>query len=426
MKKIKLYIQKYGFLVLILTLIVVVANVCKKTSAVTLTKYRTSVNGTDSTRVAKWSLSQNSILAGQQIALDSGFRTEILNGTGNWAFQISNDSEVNATVDLSSSIRVRLDNDAFNRGSSDKMNWNFLKSESGNIIDNPITFVIKVYNASISELLKYQNDQGSVISYDQYMKKTPEEKENYTQVVDENVASTKINVSLLELNKTKNLEFTKSNENVNSKLVFFYYLDIKFEDIVNEITENQTDIKNKLFGLPMEEDKNITFIINWEVSTTSTTTGGANYGEYYGYELHETQPTNGTSTAVTIDGITYYFYKTNQKNFFDYQKYIASLNGGEPRFEFLLNNGVYSKIKYSDLTTNQKQEIENYRDVDPSNPDSTVTYSDLKHYVEKLQYKEYKRFLKDNEEQQVALGYLSYGLKVNIQFNIKIGQVKPE
>ena len=427
MKNVKLYIKKYGFLVLTLTLIIVVANVCKKTSSVTLAKYRTSVSGTDSTRVAKWSLSKNSILASETIELDSGFRTEILDGSGNWAFQISNDSEVNAAVDLSSSIRIRLDNDSFNRGSNDTMNWNFLYSDSGTKpIENPISFTIKAYNASISKLLKYQNGTNE-ISYDDYMNLSTTEKEGYTQIVDTTVTSNELSISLLDLNASTNLTFTKDNENINSKLVFFYYLDLKFEDIVNAVTEKQDDIKNKLFGLSMNENKEITFIIDWNVSTTSTTTGDTEVGEYFGYELYDSVPSGYTAIkTVSIDGKIYYVCQTASKNFFEYQKYTASLNGGEPRFEFQLDTGGASKVKYSDLTSAQAETISNYPELTEIGGTYTTSYLDLKHCVEKLQYNEYKRFLEDNEKQQAALGYLSYGLKVNIQFNLKIGQVKPE
>lgn len=426
MNSIKLYIKKYGFLVIMLALIIVVANVCKRTSSVTLAKYRTSVDGTDSTRVAKWSLSKSSILQGDDIELDSGFRTEILDGSGNWAFQISNDSEVDAAVDLDSTIRIRLDNDSFYRGSADTMNWNFLYSGT-KVIDNPISFSIKAYNANIRNLLKYKSP-NETISYDEYITKTQEEKANYQQIIDNTVASTNTSISLLDLNSATNLTFVKDNENINSKLIFFYYLDIRFKDIVDAIIDNNDDIVNKLLKLNMNSNSEITFVIDWNVATTSVSgTGDTGVGEYYGYELLETVP-EGYSVIKTIslNGKEYNICKTTVKNFFEYQKYTSSLNGGEPRFEFPLETGGVIKVKYSDLTLSQINEIMKYPNLSDIGGTFTNTYTELQQCVEKLHFNEYKRFLDDNELQQQALGYLSYGLRVCIQFNIKIGQVKPE
>lgn len=422
MEKVRTYLKKYGMLVIMLALVIVVANVCRKSSPITYAKYRVSVDGTDTARVAKWQITKKSILNGENIQLDSGFRTEILEGSGTWAFQITNDSEVTATVEPNSKVRIRLDNDSFRRESLSNIGWNFLYNDT-KAIDNPISFKIKAYKANIKNLLKYQNGT-SILTYDEYMNLESSVKQSYKQIIDETVESSSVNLSILDLSAEKSCTFTLDNENVNSKMVYFYYYDIELASVI-EAVENKDEILN----LGIENNKDLTFVIDWNVSNSSTSSGEVveNENTYYGYKLAEdTIPTgftgypSATSSTYTIGDKTYYVCRSTGMNFYEYTKYTSSLIGGEPGFEFLSDTGGIMKVKYSDLDQKQKNTILGY-----ANASSSSTLSDLKHYVEKLEYTQYTSYLKDNDELQATLGYLSYGLRVNIQFELKVSQVKP-
>lgn len=421
MEKVKAYLKKYGMLIIMLALIVVVANVCRESSPITYAKYRTTVDGTDTTRVAKWQITKNSILNGENIQLDSGFRTEILEGSGTWAFQITNDSEVTATVEPSSKIRIRLDNDSFRRESSSTIKWNFLYNDT-KAIDNPISFDIKAYKANIKDLLKYQNEDGT-ISYDEYINLDNTSKENYKQIIDETVSAT--NLQMLSLNSNASYTFTLDSENINSKMVYYYYLDITFEDLIKNLSLINQDV---ILNFGINDNKDLTFVIDWNVSssTSSDDTVDESQNVYNGYKLVEdTIPTGFNpypyvTSVYQIGNKNYYVCKSDDMNFYDYTKYTSSLIGGEPGFEFTSDTGGTIKIKYSDLDEKQKQTIMNYEDLTDN-----YTLEDLKHYVEKLEYNQYTAYLSDNDKLQAALGYLSYGLKVNIQFELKVSQIKP-
>ena len=424
MEKVKTYLKKYGMLVIMLALIIVVANVCRESSPITYAKYRLSVDGTDTTRVAKWQITKKSILNGENIQLDSGFRTEILDGSGNWAFQITNDSEVTATVETNSKIRIRLDNDSFKRESSSTIEWNFLYND-GKPIDNPISFKISTYKANIKKLLKYQKET-TILTYDEYMNLDSSEKATYKQIIDETVEANSISLSILDLSSKKPCTFTLDSENINSKMIYFYYYDIEFSSLIDKLTsEEQKQFLN--FGI--DDNKDLTFVIDWNVSNVSTSSEGVNENDnvYYGYKLVEGAIPSGftgyptaTSSMHTIDGVTYYVCRSNGMNFYEYTKYTSALIGGEPGFEFVSDAGGIMKVKYSDLDQKQKNMITSYADASRNS-----TLSDLKHYVEKLEYTQYTDYLKDNEELQATLGYLSYCLKINMQFELKVSQIKP-
>lgn len=422
MERVGTYFKKYGMLIIMLALIIVVANVCRKSSPITYAKYRVSVDGTDTSRVAKWQITKKSILNGENIQLDSGFRTEILDGSGTWAFQITNDSEVTATIEPNSKIRIRLDNDSFKRDSLSEIGWNFLYNDT-KAIDNPISFKIKVYKANIKDLLKYQSGT-TILTYDEYMNLDSSAKESYKQIVDEEVETRSFNLSILDLSAEKPCTFELDSENVNSKMIYYYYYDIDFISLISAV-EN----KDEVLKLEIGNNNNLTFIIDWNVSNLSTSSGEKveNENTYYGYKLVEDAIPSGftsyptaTSSMYMLDGKTYYVCRSTGMNFYEYTKYTSALIGGEPGFEFISDAGGIMKVKYSDLDGKQKGEILNY--VDASR---TSTLSDLKHYIEKLEYTQYTSYLKDNEELQATLGYLSYGLKVNIQFELKVSQVKP-
>lgn len=406
---IKTYIKKYGFLLLAITLVILAANLSKNESSKTLTRYRKTVEATDSSRVARWKIDTKEIKNGNLVELDSAFRTEILEGSGNWVFEISNGSEVNAEIDLDSKIRIRLDNDSFNRHSSDTLNWNFL-SDSNGVINNPISFNIKMYKTPLTNLLKYENGT-SVLSYDEYSVLSETEKKQYTQIINDSL-SDEITLNLLDLNSTKNNVFTKDNEQTQNKLVYYYYLDVSLKDII-DATSNY---------LKMPIDDTFSFVISWNVTGGASSSTVTDDVTYNGYKLVEGRVLpdgfNSYETYI-IDGVEYTLCKTNDKNFYEYMKYVSSLTGGEAWFSFPDEFGKERRVKYSELTPSQITELE-------STTFDKTSLIGLKRYADHLEYTQYKKYLSDNEEHQAALGYLSYGLKVNMQFMIKVKQVKPE
>lgn len=417
MPNILAYLKKYGTILLMLVLIIIIANMCKESAPLTYTRYRTSVDGVDSARVAKWEISKKALLEGVNIQLDSGFRTEILDGSGNWVFQISNLSEVAASVDLNSNIRIRLDNDSFKRDSDLTIGWNFLKDQS-TPIDNPISFKISAYKTNINSLLKYQNNT-TIISYDEYQNLSTTEQANYTQIID----NTQEKLSFFELTKDTTTKFTLDSENVDSKIVYYYFIDIKFSDIINTLIENE---KEQFSNLGINENNNLTFVIDWSVTNSSSGEGTIDEDKYYkAYQVFQDEIPKGytaysTTSPFLIDGVNYYICQSNDMNFYEYTKYTSSLIGGEPGFNFSSDLGGDVRVKYSELNDEQKTKILGYQ-----TPNSSSTLNDLKHYAEKLEYNQYTDYIKDNEELQSALGYLSYGLKVKIQFDLNISQKIP-
>lgn len=415
MKKVKAVIKRYGVLVLMLLVIIIIANICKKTSPLTLTRYQTYVEVDDKTRVAKWNLNKESIVNEEKIEVSSGFRTEILDGKGSWVFAITNDSEVNAQLEKETFLRIRLDNDSFTKDSSDRINWNFLSSSEG-IIDNPITFKIDVYKTTLDQLLIYQyNDE--TLTYDDYMKLTEEEQKNYKQSI--NSIDQSLTVSLLELSSNLNTEFIKQSEIENSKTIFYYYFDIPFSSLT-AMTDDYLDI---------DMNESLCFVVNWEVqANNSSKTDIDENDEYFAYKLVEGDIPDGyqlyNNLKYNIDGQSYAIcYKSNSNqglNFYEYTKYLCSLIGGEPGFIFPSDSGGQMRIYYRDLDSTQIAKIKQYSLSD--NP----SLEDLEHYVEQLEFSEYEKYLTDNQNQQAALGYLSYGLKLQIQYNLKIKQKKPE
>jgi len=417
---IKTFIKKYSLLFFSLVLIIVVANVMKSASSKTLTRYRKTVDGTDTARVAKWSITSKSVANGEDIELDSGFRCEVLEGTGNWAFQISNDSMVTASVDLGSQIRIRLDNDSYGRHSDDEIDWNFLSDTNGKI-NNPISFKVTRYKENIENLLKYQhNETSAIISYDEFTNLSSSEKTNYTQIIASNVASEKTSL-LIDLSDMSDITFKKESEQLNNKLVFYYYYDFKFSDVVNSVINSDSDF----LTLNMSDEKALTFVIDWNISSSAGSGNVEDNTTYHGYKLAESSsiPSGYEKyETISINDKEYAVCRTSPKNFYEYMKYVSSLTGGEPWFNFTDDTLSTKRVKYSDLTTSQIEAINSY----PDALSSITSLDELQKYVEKLEYNEYSKFYKDSEEQQASLGYLSYGLQVKIQFSILVKQVKPE
>lgn len=417
---IKNYIKKYAFLVILLAMIVFAANISKKTSSLTLTRYKSSVTGSDTSRVAKWEIKTLSS-SGETNNFDLGFRTSILDkdDNGYWAFEICNSSEVDGEIDENSYIRIRLDNESYNILSSDTINWNFINETA-----NPLSFNLYAYKGKLNDILMYEYNDLS-ITYDEYIVLDNKEKKNYTL---KQINASNSLIIIDTISNDKNQTFQKAYEDLDSKRVYYYYLDIKLGDNIKNILSLPT--------VGSSPDNTISFIIDWNVDVdyenTSTNESSNTNNTYYIYEISESIPMGYEETTLksfkdSVANTTYYIYQKSL-NYFDYTLYTSALTGGEPSFEFKSSNEFdVLKVKYSALSKDQITTIygdENGDETGYKNI-SIDNYVDLKHYKEYLEFVQYKEYLKYSKSQQEALGYLSYGLKVNIQFNVCVKQTEP-
>lgn len=387
----KKYIKKYAFLVIILAMIIFAANISKKTSSLTLTRYHSSTSGTDEARVAKWEIESVSMNNGTEVSFGSDFRAEIMEGTYNWAFEFTNKSEVDAVISQTSKVRIRLDSENFTSTGNDTLGWNFI-----NNINNPISFTIKVYSGKVEDNLVYvdkKNESNKI--YNEYNKLSEEEKEKYTQQVKSDKTPL---IEWVSLSSKQNIEFKKAYENVDSKMIYYYYIDLNLSD------------------LNLNMDNSMTFVVDWNINSVTTGQTSDDVKQYKSYKISESNQLdkynlNSKSeykNQFKLNGITYYILESALMDSFEYTKYTSGITGGEPIFEF--REGTESvKVNFSNLDDKQKSIIESYKNYENV---EISDYEDIKHYVEYLEYKEYKTYLDNHEKEQEALGYLMTDLRL--------------
>ena len=120
--------------------------------------YHTEVGNTAHTRVAKWDITGVTRKEGKQIDMSAGFAQNIITGTGNWFFEMENQSEVRAKINEKDSfVRFRLDHDSYSSKSKNTISWNFLNNEANQIIENPVTFRIMLYKGRIEDIVQYRH-----------------------------------------------------------------------------------------------------------------------------------------------------------------------------------------------------------------------------------------------------------------------------
>ena len=324
--------------------------------------------------------------------LGEGFKLSQAGENGNWFFTIYNLSDVKAQIAKGSKIRLRLDSDNFIN--KQNLTWNFL---SGN---NPITFSIYLYHCDIAQIVSYQKlDSSEIISLDEYCNLTLEEQANYQERIDESIDKTLLLQTSEELILNKAIE-----EKDNGSITYFY------------AEKDLSSLAQELIALDMEGYK--TFRVNWSVSESSADVDGIQ-AKYQAYRLSDTNiGFDGLVQTYEIQGKTYYL-GYNEYDYFDYLNYISQTGvNGEPAFVFPNTNGIVGqtmKVAYSNLTTSQKTQIENYV--------AGNTLESLEKVVERNTYEMYETFLHDKIDFENSLGYLQYGLYCSIIFNLKIEQV---
>lgn len=376
-----------------------------------VSSYRSEINGESNARVAKWKVTGVTKKNGQSLSLDAGFKANILEGEGNWFFDIENRSEVAAAIKKeNSSIVFRLASEKLSEhetkdGDKGSIGWNFLDTE------NPINFKIYAYNTSAENLLFYQNINDSTITktFAEYNQVPDSEKLNYKEII----------VDQPEYKKTLILE-TKSDDtdtlepSISLPLTFIREKDSTYYELsinLSQLTNLATDL-----GLG-DNKKNICFQIAWKVESSGDYTTPS--GEVQTYDTHrlvEGTPSDAQTDTYDFNGKKYYI-AVEKKEFFDYAIYTSSL-GGEPRFKF-----ENSTVPYSRLSVAQKTKIESYKSY---NKENITSLEELEQLIEYLEYAQYQKFIINNkkfEEFSNSLPYLQMGLQFTVQFNLLVEQI---
>ncbi len=405
--------KKYLLLVvfIIVVILIFISTATNFGPSKSVSKYRSEINGESSARVAKWKVTGVTKKRGQSISLDAGFTASILEGSGNWFFDIENRSEVTAGINKdNSSITLRLEANGLD-SYGDSINWDFLTGEDNNPIDNPINFEVYVYNTTAENLLFYQNknDAADEISFTTYVGKSDDEKLNYKEIIKntENVDYHKTLVFKTQEPTTPSpFTFDKKTEMVDSKLVTYYELSIPLSSL--------TDFTTNL-GLG-DNKTNICFQVVWSVETVGDSTTPS--GEVKTYNANTLiEGTSSTAEYQYTIGGKYYYIDIKQKEFFDYATYTSSL-GGEPRFKF-----DQMSIPYSQLSVAQKTQVEGYSELQTK---TLTTLEEVEHLVEYLEYMQYKKFDEDNQKFLEFLRrepYLNIELQLSMKFNLTVEQV---
>lgn len=420
MKKIKIEF-KYLMIALVVIAGVLLAVSGSFSETKTMTAYKTTVDGSDSARVAKWDVVGVSRKNAQEMELESGFAEEI-SSNGDWYFEIENLSEVNAMLSKDSQVTFRLVHDSFNNFTEEEISWDFIDGK-----ENPIVFQLFAYDKPLDEILKYINinDENDIITYDAYMEKKDDEKILYVETFI-GQESEQVEVCKIDTNMTNTFE--KKEGVIDEVSQTYYQLTFDFADVADNICSLG-------FGA---NRKNTTFRLHWEVPTQcpehkdEDNDGDCDIcsevmtSETFSYEkyiISDTTTVEGytpysvNSTPVSFkdeNGDTQYILISEDVDFFDYQKYTSTL-GGEPMYKFLNDLGTQTLlIPHSELNDKQKNAILSY---------SLSANSDVNQAQEKLTYIQYEKFQEDYASVQSNLSYMSYGIKMQIIFDLTVEQV---
>lgn len=426
------------YCVIIFALLLTVSGSLESTT--TYTAYRTSVSAEDSARVAKWDVTGITKNKGANIDLNVGFSEEV-SDSGDWYFEIENKSEVNAAINKNSVIKFRLFSTSFVEF-EDKIKWDFL----GDVKDNPVQFNIFAYNESAEVLLKYKliSNPSTVISYSEYRALSTQDKYLYNEVF------TPGDTPYVQVASTDVLEFTKKTELIEGKSETFFEASVNMNALtdairtlgINDTVKNTTFRVNWVVGAETEND---TFYCYKCRAILNTQTNGSNSfkpsvtswkctkcnndliiesqekilnSTYYKYLISTSSNVEGYTNLDgvfdVVDGENQYLLKSNAGvDFFSYLKYTSSL-GGEPMFEFLNSTGTQTLlIGYNSLSLEQIETIKGY----------STTSGNVRKAWEKLTYDQYEIFERHNIRLQDNLDYMSYGVKLQIIFDIKVDQV---
>jgi len=407
--------------------------------------YKSEISSTDSTaKVAKWNIIDVAKKKGTNVDLEVGFSEKITDTdsgrSGDWFLELDNQSEVNAKIDLDSKISLQLHHDTFT--GLKNTDWNFLGSV------NPLKFTISLYQGSIDDVVSY-NDGVNYITYDTYNGLSKEQQKNYTQQFD----SSKL--ICLAINTNTVPSFTSSTL-IGGKVV--YFIEVTLKDIITD----ESLIEMLEFGLGEDRVSKVLHL-SWDIDDSSIITV-TNYNDLS--KLSSNQKSESYTYVVSSTGKKYR-YDSSSSSFIEivvsndlYKRYELStikgdiVDGTDPdgykvqmgnddeiyylneiscdfAEYFLFSHGepVYtfgnSMIRFSLLSDEQKTQVQNrtIKNENSGAPTESMTFSDLKLYLEKLEYPQYDRFQGDYVSFASGSVYLSYGLSCKFVLDLKVVQV---
>lgn len=374
--------KKYAYFLLIFMVALFAAIGSEFKESGTVAKYLSSIDGSDSARVAKWDISAVDE-KGESIIMVAESRN-VPNGEGSWYFQISNDSEVNAKISETSKIKIRLDSDQLSEiYKLGEHYWDFITVTSGGtttILDNPINFKLELYSGEI----RYKVNTAFTFNEVNYAVDSTINVSTYNNILDQKESLLENLTPIYPTGDPVVVFDTNINENADIKLVYG-----EEGDDLNKIRYLEATVD--VAAVKLDMTKTCTYKLSWNVSTEGSGSGSSVSNEYFVYSSY-TSATNNVKTTY---------------DYFEYLIYLSSLNG-EPSFTYC--DKLY---RYSKLTEAQINIIKN------TSTNAGHTYN----IVEHQNMLEYERFLENKKNFEANLGYLEMGLKVSIQFELNVEQV---
>ncbi len=436
MKKVK-FEFKYIMIILVVIAGVLLAVSGSFNETKTQTAYKTTVDGTDSTRVAKWEVVGVTRNESSELNLNVGFNEDIKD-SGSWYFDVQNKSEVIAKFSNDSKIEFRLYHGSYdNIDDVAPIKWNFLGSK------NPITFTITAYPGSATEMLTYQLGDSDPISYAAYKALSVAERKDYKEIFTYTDDPSNDNDNPIVVAKTTGeLSFSKSGEadengtyyytcsfdmdsalGTLNKLTYDGSMTFKVDWVVEAACSHKNDENNDNIcddcgmcsHVDEEEPNNICDLCGKLVNIDG------NYYKYIisnsnsaiaGYELQSGEYVDPSVVPDSEDdGKRYLFKSTNPVEFFEYQKYTSTL-GGEPQYKIVTgSNSETSLIGHGKLNEDQRTAIKEYAG------------NDVQKVWEKFTYAEYDKFVQELAASQDSLSYMAFGAKLQIIFDFNVEQV---
>lgn len=299
--------KKYLLLVVFVIVVILISISTTFGPSKSVSKYRSEINGeSGSARVAKWKVTGITKKRGQSISLDAGFSTNILEGEGNWFFDIENGSEVTAGINKdNSSITLRLAAEKLKPyetvGSDGKgsIGWDYLGADK----PNPINFKIYAYNTSAENLLRYQNmndETSPLLTFAEFTQKSDEEKLDYKEIVVDGDATYKKTLVL----ETKSDDTETLEPLISLPLTFMREKDSEYYELSIKLSQ-LTDLATNL-GLGNNKT-NICFRVAWNVESSGDfTTPSGEVQTYNAHTLIEGTPSDTQMKTYEIGGKTYY------------------------------------------------------------------------------------------------------------------------
>lgn len=377
--------KKYAYFLLIFMVALFAAIGSEFKESGTVAKYLSKIDGSDSARVAKWDISAVD-KDGESIVMVAESRT-VPSGSGEWYFQISNNSEVAAKISSSSEIKIRLDATQFlyTTEKDDIKNWDFFATSEG-IIDNPINFRLDSYNGEIT----YKVIEAFTFNETNYPVNSVVNVETYNTLIKED-SSLKSKLSVVYPNTTPDVVFNTETD------------DIEFickVDMVGTNPIHYLEATIPVSEIDLGYDGIHTYKLSWSVVTPDDDLGSDSLTqEFIVYTYKE-----GSNTEYTQKSYEYY----------EYLKYLSSIEG-EPKFFIDGRERRYSALLKSDedLKTKYIQVIKK----------EATGYFYEYDIVADLNLRTYESFLAEKERFEANLGYLEMGLIVGIEFDLNVEQV---